>query len=371
MNNKPNKTYNRILNFFIGLTVLVIAAITHLALATATINIPSGTENFVFDAPIEISKAGDDTALYGETQSVEISGSDTYQVSDKMTESTKAGVFVTIYNKYSKSQALVKTTRMQSADSIVYRLTESVTIPAGGSVQVFMEADKAGAEFIVQPGRFTIPGLWAGLQDQIYGETTETSKLERAEAQALTQTDIDKAGQELIAKLKPQAVEELTKLLPDSITLSEDQITGEIISSETDKKIDSKVDSFKLDAKIKYNALIFDKTLLLAMAKKQLQEKLPTGIEVIEFKDDSFTYKLAEINTTEQTAVVNAHLEATVTAQPTAVNFDKNELKGKTKQQAEDYLKLQGLPDATVTLSPFWVRHVPSLSDHIKIGNGD
>jgi len=242
MNNKPNKTYNRILNFFIGLTVLVIAAITHLALATATINIPSGTENFVFDAPIEISKAGDDTALYGETQSVEISGSDTYQVSDKMTESTKAGVFVTIYNKYSKSQALVKTTRMQSADSIVYRLTESVTIPAGGSVQVFMEADKAGAEFIVQPGRFTIPGLWAGLQDQIYGETTETSKLERAEAQALTQTDIDKAGQELIAKLKPQAVEELTKLLPDSITLSEDQITGEIISSETDKKIDSKVD---------------------------------------------------------------------------------------------------------------------------------
>ena len=49
---------------------------------------------------------------------------------------------------------------------------------------------------------------------------------------------------------------------------------------------------------------------------------------------------------------------------------DKNELKGKTQTEAEEYLKQHGLPDATVKLSPFWVRHVPGLGDHIKIEAG-
>lgn len=84
----------------------------------------------------------------------------------------KAGGRIRIYNDFSRdSQPLVATTRFETSDGKIYRLTEGVTVPGvtekdgkreRGMVEATVTADKAGSEYNIAPTRFTIPGLKGG-----------------------------------------------------------------------------------------------------------------------------------------------------------------------------------------------------------------
>jgi len=77
---------------------------------------------------------------------------------------------ITIYNAYSPNvQRLIKNTRFASADGHIFRIDASVEVPgykkntAGeivpGSTTAHVFADNTGAEYNVDAGKFTIPGL--------------------------------------------------------------------------------------------------------------------------------------------------------------------------------------------------------------------
>ena len=339
----------------------------HLTLAKATIIFPQDTETFFLDAPLEISKSAESEQIYGEVRSTELEGSVRQAVGTKTVSSEKAGLPVTIINNYSSQQPLVIATRMLSADGILYRLTEGVTVPAGGRVLTYMEADKPGEDQIVGPGKFTIPGLWAGLQDKIYGQTTETASLERRESSQLTQEDIDTALEQLMMQLETKALIELGADLPAELELTADQLVAEVTNSQTSSELGDEVSEFELTATINFTALLFDKSLLRAASENELKNRLPVGTNIIAVDNDSFSYQVAEIDTEQETSLVNTHLEALVNSSATEINFDKSELQGMTKQEASAYLADHGLAEAKVELWPFWVRHVPGLVDHIEI----
>lgn len=71
---------------------------------------------------------------------------------------------ITIYNTQSSSQTLIKNTRFQSPSGLIFRIQNSVTIPAGsasspGSVQATVYADSGGTQYNIGPTSFTVPGL--------------------------------------------------------------------------------------------------------------------------------------------------------------------------------------------------------------------
>lgn len=75
---------------------------------------------------------------------------------------------VRIVNGSSSSILLVKTTRLLTADGKLFRLASDVSVPANGQIAVGAYADQLGAAFAIGPTRFSIPGLSAIQQTQIY-----------------------------------------------------------------------------------------------------------------------------------------------------------------------------------------------------------
>lgn len=71
---------------------------------------------------------------------------------------------ITIYNTQAAPQTLIKNTRFQSPDGLVFRIQNSVSIPGGsvsspGSVKTTVHADSGGEQYNIGPATFTVPGL--------------------------------------------------------------------------------------------------------------------------------------------------------------------------------------------------------------------
>lgn len=71
---------------------------------------------------------------------------------------------ITIENKQDTPQQLIKNTRFQTSDGKIFRIRESVTVPASrngtpGTLVTTAYADAAGADYNVGPTTFTLPGL--------------------------------------------------------------------------------------------------------------------------------------------------------------------------------------------------------------------
>jgi len=115
----------------------------------------------------------------------------TFQVSKTETQEAQATGEVIIINNYSKDQPLVATTRLLSKEGILFRLSNTLRVPAGGRVKAKVYADKPGKEGEIGPTTFTIPGLWVGLQDKIYAISEKPMTGGIQKIGYVTQKDID------------------------------------------------------------------------------------------------------------------------------------------------------------------------------------
>jgi len=358
--------YARIVNIFIILTVLIILIIVHFSLATATIFLPQSTEKFIFDGPMEITVAEQPT-WFEANNSVELVQSKTVQVLAKTTKTDKASAVVKIINTYSKSQSLVKTTRFLSVDNKLFRLSQTVTVPAGGSVQAIIEADQPGESFIIPAGKFTIPGLWAGLQDKIYGQTDAVTSFERPNLQIISQQDFDQAVNDLAKTLPDKALPDLIKKTNNQ-NLTANDLLVTITKSSAKPAVGTEAGSFTVDLTANVRAVPIDQQFLRQKAEDALKARLPENISVVNFLPDNYDYEITSLDQTKGTMIVQVHLEALVSSSNTA-EINLADLQGKTKTEAEQILSTQGYQDVRIELWPFWVTHVPILTDHIQIAS--
>jgi len=86
---------------------------------------------------------------------------------------------MTVYNAHSEDKVpLIKNTRFQTPEGLIFRIAESIEIPGKtgttpGSLNVQVFADQAGVEYNVGPvSRFTVPGLRTSeMYENIYAES--------------------------------------------------------------------------------------------------------------------------------------------------------------------------------------------------------
>ncbi len=121
-----------------------------------------------------------------ELLTLESNGERQVSATGEETVSERATGNILIYNAHSATpQRLIKNTRFESTDGLIFKISESVEVPgytddgkgnrAPGVVSATVFADGTGEQYNVGPGRFTIPGLKGSPQfDAMYGETTES-----------------------------------------------------------------------------------------------------------------------------------------------------------------------------------------------------
>jgi hypothetical protein len=129
---------------------------------------------------------------------------------------------ITIYNGQEKPQELIKNTRFETSDGLIFRIHESVKIPAGtatapGQLQVTAYADAGGEKYNVGPTTFTLPGLKGGASfTLVYAKSTGSMSggfsgvrpsvsVKTREAQSATiQAGLDKDLKEEVATKIPE-----------------------------------------------------------------------------------------------------------------------------------------------------------------------
>lgn len=147
--------------FIVVALAVLVTSIFHSATVTAT----PRTLAFTADADLVAKKspaAGElaFTPLTATTQSMA-----TVKANGQKQVSTRASGTIVIYNNYSTaSQRLIKNTRFATPEGLIYRISDSVTVPGKkgttpGSVEAVVMADEAGEKYNVGLKDFTIPGF--------------------------------------------------------------------------------------------------------------------------------------------------------------------------------------------------------------------
>lgn len=144
------------------------------------------------------------TQVFEESAAVQATGTENVE--------EKASGNVTVYNETDRAMRLIKNTRFQTADGLIFRIPASVDIPAQkdgkpGSVEITVFADETGLKFNVPPGQFTLPGLKSSPDySKIYAKSsTAFSGGFSGERPAVSPTVLESARADIRSRLEEKA----------------------------------------------------------------------------------------------------------------------------------------------------------------------
>jgi hypothetical protein len=156
-----------------------LVALIVIAAAVAALYYFSGAKVVVTPETDTSSISSDFTATAGtgdlpfEVVTVQKTASQTVPAESTETVNDPASGPIIISNTQPSPQTLIKNTRFQTPAGLIFRIHDSVTIPAGGSVTATAYADVGGDSYNIGPSTFTVPGLKGSKAfDQVTAKST-------------------------------------------------------------------------------------------------------------------------------------------------------------------------------------------------------
>jgi len=133
---------------------------------------------------------------------------------------------IIVMNKQPEAQPLIKNTRFETPNGLIYRIPDSITVPAGsasdpGELEVTVYADAAGDSYNQGPTTFTVPGLAGSTAFDLVtarseGPMTGGFSGERAGVSQATRDSQDTQNR---ATLETALIEAAREALPEGYTL--------------------------------------------------------------------------------------------------------------------------------------------------------
>lgn len=128
----------------------------------------------------------------------------TYEATGSQSDGSKARANINLFNNTTTPQQLVSNTRLRADGGKQFRLIETVTIPANGTVTAKIIADAVGPDYNIKAGKLIFPGLEGDpiKSSNIYGQLEEDiNNGGNADGTVVTEQDIAKARLDLQKKL--------------------------------------------------------------------------------------------------------------------------------------------------------------------------
>lgn len=279
---------------------------------------------------------------------------------------------ITITNQQDAPQQLIKNTRFQTPDGLIFRIRDSVTVPAAkngtpGTLETTVYADAAGENYNIGPSSFTLPGLSGSATFTLV--TAKSSAAMRGgfngPRPSVGQATRDAKAAEVRAKLTPEIEEELAAAVPEGYVL----IPGASrITYETQPDQAGAGGTVEISEKASAVAIVFPKEALAqniayqvvgSYSGQPVTLKDASGLTVTPVGDlpavgaTEFAFSLAG-NTTILWKVDTSKIAAAVA--------------GKNRDSAETILS--GFPEvekATLVLRPFWKTSFPADPSKIDV----
>ncbi|MBI4359838.1 MAG: hypothetical protein HY564_01960 [Candidatus Jacksonbacteria bacterium] len=272
---------------------------------------------------------------------------------------------VTIISELPFSQALVARTRLLSPDGILFRTTERVTVPARGASDVTVKADQTGKSGDILPTSFTIPGLSAERQKQVYGKSSEPFTGGVRVIKTITENDLTLAKNEALKNLKIKAIEAFNA---SGILMTSGRVVLNETVFESEDQAGEEKEELSITASGQAHGIEFDEELLIKTVKESFAGELPKGQEVLGYNEESFTYALEEINIDDEKAIIAATIEGFITLGEKETIVSPDALSGLSAKEIQaKILKNDAVNSVEVRFSPFWVTRAPRIPEKITI----
>jgi len=377
---KPSKKplsfnlYRKIAITFVILTLILLGGVAYFSLPSLEISIDPEREVVNNSIPVDIynqdksdSSQVSQPALAGVVDSMEIEEKKKFQSTGAQTIGKEIEGKVRIINNYSQDQPLVRTTRLLSPGGKLYRINEQVVVPAGGSVEVGIYTEEPSPEMAIDPTKFNIPGLWAGLQDDIYAQSEESFEYRVKIERYVQQSDIDKALEEIRDDLEEKAESEFGDSYKgkDRVVF---RINEDSVKTTVDAEAGEEKDEFEVAVSGEVNIVALDNKKMLDLASRNLSTLVAGQTNLAEVDQESFSFDWNDFNKDKGVATINVSFSGEVAPSSNAEIVNKEEIVDLNKEQLVSYLEgKDSIKDYEIDFFPSFMQKVPNLSDRIEI----
>lgn len=382
---EPKKPTKKVLYISLAILVLALAFGISTLFKSAKVTLSPKQETRVlsvdFKAQKDISTAGLGFQIVSTTKNLD----KTVVSSGQEKVSIKARGTIVVYNNTAQSQKLVATTRFQTPEGLVFRALSALNVPAkqvvngksvAGSVEVLVEADKAGIEYNVGLKDFTIPGFKG---DSKYTQVYARSKTEMKDGfvgskSVVTKEVLEATSKELENTLRDSLLKDIISQIPENFVL---YTSGASYQFEPINEVSSALGevssgSTVLRKKGVINAIIFDRaSLSTAIVAKVLPEASSDVVIVDNLENLDFSLKSPAISdlTTPNSITFVLKGDANLVWM-----FDEskleNDILGLSKNSAQSVIATNpAVEEAWIEIYPFWNKTIPNDPEKVTLVN--
>ncbi len=358
--------------------VLVLVFILYLTLGSARIIISPAKQKLDFKLTVSASSTAtavnfNFNQIPGQQFREQKKEADTFPVTGQKDVVQKAGGTITIFNKSATAQRLVATTRFKSPDGLIFRIPQTINVPAGvktgavitpGSVISAVYADRPGAEYNIRPTQFTIPGFEGTPKFNDFYATSDQPMTGGiiGPAKVVTENDFTAAQEELAAKIKGEILRSLKDRGGELKIL--DAIAIKLDVPEVNAKVGEAAENLEMSIQGSADTIAFRESDVIELIKNFVSQK--NNMELL-LKDLAISYVNPQPGADKTSLSFDAQVSGWAAAK---VDMDtiKNDVRGMSEDSIRSYLKgIKEIESTRILLSPFWVRSIPKDAEKIKI----
>lgn len=290
----------------------------------------------------------------------------------------KARGTVIIYNQFStEPQTLVATTRLETPDGKLFRLTETIVVPGmtsgqePGAIEAHVIADQAGEEYNIGPSEFSIPGFKGGPKFAKFSAKSTKNMIGggsggSGEVSVITKADLDTAERETRQQILDTILSSLrSELQPDEKVL-EDQIEIAPLNPAALPQIGTAANTFDYSNRYKVRAFIFSEKIV----SDKIAERIPKTLHEIPMKPISqeVTYSDSQANHAEGIVEIKATALVTLESDVDADAF-RDELLGQDESGIKQILDQHPeIKKIEVVFRPQWIlTSVPESENRVQV----
>ena len=360
--NQPVRFYKLVALSFLFLTLALLSVIVFMSSKRAAIVITTKESPVDVESTISVNEGGNVGATMA-TTTVRLSRG--FSPTGTKKEPGTAEGLVTLHNETNSAQPLVATTRLLTSDNVLFRLKDRVTVPANGTAVAAVHADEKGESGNVGPqDRFTIPGLREEKQKVIYASSDAAMTGGVKTVGVLSQTDIEKAEDQLLGELEKLGEDALQKKHPNKVGVFK------VVDSsvKTEAPIGEEVSEFSLEGRATVVGVFYDVDKVQEYARGQLLKRVVDDVTVLRGGEGDASVQIKEFNLGSGNAVLSVYHSAVERLNADSKQLDKMLFFGKTKEEVRRHiLTLDHVYSVDVKFKPLWVRTVPFVPEHVQI----
>ena len=172
------------------------------------------------------------------------------------------------------------------------------------------------------------------------------------------------------SQLSNEMLEQAKQVIMDEVVdprLDGYVFTSEIMEKVSDTMPGQEIDSFNIKIKLKVGAVFFSSIQMNEIIRAKLEQALDQDHGLGQILENETVYVINNYDVENVAASLTARAKADGVIKETSRLLDRSNIAGMSPDAASAYLlSLSSVENVEIITSPFWIKVIPRLEDHIE-----